>query len=237
MVVSAPDTDGRYYLLATLDMWTEAFAWVGAPRERKPGISSVVPAGLRPDLSAAQRYAAHRRARVEDVDHRPNPGPQDYNAVHEIQAGYKITPLSEWGRETGPVEVQFDPSVDTRTPPKKQVDTMQAAKYFAYAAEQLKVNRLHLTDQPIIVRMKRIGIDIPPPPKRTAGTRPPGRSECGNGPSTPTFPSASGGRSECASASPRISVPPRPPPSTLDPKLSYLKNLPFRKSSKWRLDC
>jgi hypothetical protein len=72
--------------------------------------------------------------------------------------------------------------------------------------------------------------DIPARPKRTAGTRPPSCSERGNGPSSPTFPSASGGPSECASASPRISVPPSPTPqSNLGPKLSHLKNPRCRK--------
>ena len=46
-----------------------------------------------------------------------------------------------------------------KTPPKVQVDTMPADKYFAYAAELLKVNPPHLTDEPIIARMKRIGIE------------------------------------------------------------------------------
>ena len=36
---------------------------------------------------------------------------------------------------------------------------MPAAKYFAYAAELLKLHPPHLTDQPIIARMKRIGIE------------------------------------------------------------------------------
>jgi hypothetical protein len=45
-----------------------------------------------------------------------------------------------------------------KTPPKVQVDSMPADKYFAYAAELLKVNPPHLTDEPILARMKRIGI-------------------------------------------------------------------------------
>ena len=86
-------------------------------------------------------------------------GPADYDAVHKIQAGYKVTPLSEWGKPAKPPEVKIDPSVDMKTPPKVQVDTMPAGKYFAYAAELLKVNPPHITDQPIVAQMKKIGIE------------------------------------------------------------------------------
>src|SRR5262249_51190367 len=48
---------------------------------------------------------------------------------------------------------------DMKTPPKIQVDTMPAAKYFAYAAELLKLHPPHLTDEPILAQMKRIGIE------------------------------------------------------------------------------
>ena len=46
-----------------------------------------------------------------------------------------------------------------KTAPMTQVDTMAAGKFFAYAAELLKVNPPHITDQPIIARMRRIGIE------------------------------------------------------------------------------
>ena len=55
--------------------------------------------------------------------------------------------------------VTIDPSVDMKTPPKTQVDTMPADKYFTYAAELLKLHPPHTTDQPIIAQMKRIGIE------------------------------------------------------------------------------
>ncbi len=45
--------------------------------------------------------------------------------MHKVQAGYKITPLSAWGKGAPPpVEQKIDPSVDMKTPPKTQVDTM-----------------------------------------------------------------------------------------------------------------
>jgi hypothetical protein len=46
-----------------------------------------------------------------------------------------------------------------KTPPKEQVDTMPAGKFFAYAAELLKVIPPHLTDQPIVAQLKKIGIE------------------------------------------------------------------------------
>ena len=46
-----------------------------------------------------------------------------------------------------------------KTSPKVTVDTMPADKFFAYAAELLKLHPPHITDQPIIARMKRIGIE------------------------------------------------------------------------------
>ena len=67
--------------------------------------------------------------------------------------------LSDWGKTPRPVEVKIDSSVDMKTPPKVQVDTMAGGKYFAYAAELLKVEPPHITDEPILAQMKKIGIE------------------------------------------------------------------------------
>ena len=170
VVVSAPDTDGRYYLLPMLDMWTDVFA---SPGWRTTGTQAgnflVTPPGWRPDLRERfiDEFKLPRDTQRIDA---PTPyvwiigrtktdGPPDYDAVHKIQAGFKVTPLSEWGKTPKPVEVKIDPSIDMKTPPKIQVDTMPAGKYFAYAAELLKLHPPHLTDEPIIAQMKRIGIE------------------------------------------------------------------------------
>jgi hypothetical protein len=43
--------------------------------------------------------------------------------------------------------------------PEVAVDTMPAVKFFAYAEEILKLQPPHVTDQPIIAQLKRIGIE------------------------------------------------------------------------------
>ena len=86
-------------------------------------------------------------------------GPADYDAVHKIQAGFKITPLSQWGKNAVPPTVTIDPTVDMKTPPKIQVDTMPADKFFAYAAELLKVIPPHITDEPMIAQLRKIGFE------------------------------------------------------------------------------
>jgi hypothetical protein len=161
MVVSAPDTGGRYYLLPMLDMWSDVFA---SPGWRTTGTDAanylVTPPGWSGTVPSAMTRISAPTPYVWIIGRTKTDGPQDYEAVHKIQAGYKITPLSEWGKPAKPVEATLDPSVDMKTPPKIQVDSMPAGQYFAYACELLKVNPPHLTDEPIIDRMKRIGIEL-----------------------------------------------------------------------------
>lgn len=160
VVVSAPDTNGRYYLLPMLDMWTNVFASPGSRTTgtqaghfivTPPGWTGAAPAGIT-RIDAPTPY-------VWIIGRTKTDGPPDYDAVHKIQAGYKITPLSQWGSEPKPIEVKIDPSIDMKTPPKRQVDAMAANTYFTYAAELLKVHPPHITDQPIVAQMKRIGIE------------------------------------------------------------------------------
>ncbi len=159
MVVTAPDTQGRFYLLPMLDMWTDVFA---SPGKRTTGTGAgrfgVVPPHWNGKLPQGVQRIDAPTPYVWIIGRTQTNGAKDYEAVHKVQAGYTITPLSQWGKKPQPVKAIIDPAVDMKTAPMIQVDTMAAGKFFAYAAELLKVNPPHITDQPIIARMRRIGI-------------------------------------------------------------------------------
>ncbi len=161
MVVSVPNTNGRYYLLPVLDMWTDVFAspgWRTTGTEAQtflvtpPGWTGTVPDGLTQIMASTPYAWIIGRVKTD--------GPADYDAVHKIQDGLKLMPLSQMGNDGWkPAPTKIDPKVDMKTPPKEQVDTMSAGEFFAYAAELLKLHPPHFTDQPIIARMRRIGIE------------------------------------------------------------------------------
>jgi hypothetical protein len=161
VIVSAPDTGGRYYLLPMLDMWTDVFASPGwRTTGTQPGNFALVPPAWTGTLPQDVTRIDAPTPYVWIIGRTKTDGSADYAAVNAIQAGYKLTPASAWGKAYTPPAVTIDPTVDMKTPPKTQVDAMSADRYFTYAAELVKLHRPHLTDEPIVAQLERLGIEV-----------------------------------------------------------------------------
>jgi hypothetical protein len=160
MIVSVPDTAGRYYLLEMVDMWGDTFA---APGKRTSGTVAAHFALVAPGWGGRLPKDVERiespTMYVFVIGRTQTNGPKDYDAVHTIQDGYLVTPLSEWGKAPKPVKFHLDPTIDMKTLPMKQVEAMRPADFFEYGAELMKLHPPHITDWSMVARLKRLGIE------------------------------------------------------------------------------
>jgi hypothetical protein len=151
VVVHAPDTDGRYYMLPMLDMWTDVFANPGTRTSGTgagdfvvigPGYGGAVPDGVVIEAPTPWVWVIGRTQ---------TNGPEDYEAVNAVQNGYAITPSQ-------PKEHVIDREQDTATEPLRLVNGMSAVEFFAYACETMQVNPPHATDFSVLARIANLGI-------------------------------------------------------------------------------
>ncbi|WP_211256095.1 DUF1214 domain-containing protein [Edaphobacter aggregans] len=79
--------------------------------------------------------------------------------MHTIQDGYKLTPLSAWGKPyTPPKNVPVDPKLDAKIAPVELVAAMDAATFFNRLAMLMKDNPPAAADGPMVAKMASIGI-------------------------------------------------------------------------------
>lgn len=164
LIISVPDSGGRYYLLPLMDMWTEVFASPGT-RTTGNGAQTFAIVGPRWTGKLPPNMSSYRSPTGIGwiIGRTQTNGVADFPAVHSFQAGLKTTLLSAWGKSTkAAMSVTKASTVATTkqdtSAPVEQVAKMNAASFFALFGRLLKDNPPHNLDYPMLDRMTRIGI-------------------------------------------------------------------------------
>jgi hypothetical protein len=159
IVLSVPDTKGRYYLMPVIDAWTNVFA---SPGKRTTGTKAgnfaivgpnwtgTLPKGVKELKSPTNTVLIAGRTQAN--------GPADYKVVNALQKQYKLTPLSAFGKPYTPPKGVVDPNIDMKTPPVDQVSRMSAATFFQNLATLLKATPPPAADAPVLAKLAKIGI-------------------------------------------------------------------------------
>ena len=163
-VFSHPDMGKRYYLFPFTDLWMTDFYTPGTRTTGEkaanflvtgPGWKGEVPAGMI-HVPVKTRYTVILGRTYADGSE------ADYAAVNALQAQYKITPLSAWGKPYTPVAPAVDPTpgYSKTDKPQKVLLDLGVDGYFNKMAQLMcEIAPPAAEDAPILQRMASIGIE------------------------------------------------------------------------------
>jgi hypothetical protein len=159
LVLTVPNTNGRYYLLPMLDAYTNVFA---SPGKRttgtaagnflitSPSFAGTVPAGMSQIKAPTNMVWILGRTQV-------NSARDGKEVVYKIQDGYTLTPLSKWGTTYVPEKHVIDTTIG-KMPPPVAVEKMDIETFFNELNQLIADNQPAKADSDIISRIGAIGI-------------------------------------------------------------------------------
>ncbi|MEU6173572.1 DUF1254 domain-containing protein [Streptantibioticus parmotrematis] len=156
VLLTVPETHGRYYLLPVYDAWTNVFACPGT-RTTGDGAGEFVLVGpqWKGDLPDGAQRIDSPTSLVWIIGRTRVDGVHDYPAVHAVQAGYRLTPL---GGDHSPCTDDGPGPVDVVTAPVDQIAALDAATFFAMAAHLMASNPPRPADAALVERMAQLGV-------------------------------------------------------------------------------
>lgn len=158
LIISVPDSQGRFYALSLLDHWSDVFASAGARTTgtgarafaiTAPSWVGELPCGVRGYPSPTAQGWLFGLAQVRGV--------ADIPQVARFQAGMEAMPWSQWrtGKALGGgLVTHHSPPED----PHGFVARLTPSEFLGRFCELTRDNPPHAHDAPFIERMRRIGI-------------------------------------------------------------------------------
>jgi hypothetical protein len=163
-VFSHPDMGSRYHLFEVVDLWMSDSK--SSPSKRTadgkaanylftgPGWKGKVPAGMKHIPNATRYIVILGRTYADGTE-------QDFKAVNELQAQYKITPLASWGKPYTPVAppVNPNPGFSMTDKPQTVILAMGTEGYFNMLARLMGGDAPPASDDTaMLAKMAKLGI-------------------------------------------------------------------------------
>ena len=163
-VFSHPDMDKRYFLFPMVDLWMTIFNSPGSRTTGQkagnflltgPGWKGAVPKGMT-HIPVATRYMVILGRTYADGTE------ADYKAANALQAQYKITPLSAWGKPFTPVAppVDANPGISMTDAPQTVILAMSTEGYFNWLSKRMCTDSpAYAADAPALAKFAKIGFE------------------------------------------------------------------------------
>jgi hypothetical protein len=181
LILSVPDTKGRYYLMEFMDAWTNVCASIG---KRTTGTSAqdfvIVGPHYTGTLPEDMKIITCPTNMVLILARTQTNGKTNYDFVRKIQAGYKLTraaaptahgeyfdfaqhepsgacPPKPW-RRLGRIHSEVGTALGKHKAPVDEVDSMNAETFYTVFARELHDNPPSKQDSALLADFKKIGI-------------------------------------------------------------------------------
>jgi len=161
VLLHLPDTKGRYYLFQLMDAWTETIA---VPGKRTTGTGeswfAIVGPGWKGSLPPQVQRVDCPTNMAWLLGRTQTNSARDYDFVHGLQQGYKLTPLSAYPEGRQPLTLADLAETRSRSPepPPVKVARMSPIEFFEMFAQLLEHNPTHSADEPMLRQLAQIGL-------------------------------------------------------------------------------
>lgn len=159
-ILSLPDFNDRFYMMPMLSGWTDVFT---DPGTRTTGDKAATYAITGPNwkgtLPEGVKELKSPTSMVWILGRTYSTGtPEDYKKVWALQDQFKLVPLSSYGKEYTAPAGTYNPTINTKTPVRDQVNALSGEAFFNRLALLLKDNPPTDADAVIAAKMSKIGI-------------------------------------------------------------------------------
>jgi hypothetical protein len=168
IVFSHPDMGKRYYLFPMYSQWTPVFASPGSRTAGEgaktylitgPTWKGVVPTGMERIKSPTRYLVILGRTYCTGT-------PEDYEAVHALQAQYKLQPLRSYGKPytPPPAKVDSNPGFSMTEKPQVVINDMNVSTYFNMMSRLMSDSAYPAPeDAPIMIKLAKLGFEAGTP--------------------------------------------------------------------------